>query len=72
MKLLAYLCVAASLCASCATGIAPLSDEEAIACRNEGCAAFTEAEILGILGRAYKDGYIKGWTDFGRQSGRAL
>lgn len=62
--------VALSL-AGCANGVV-MTDEEAVACRTEGCAALTEREFLRFMGRAFKDGYEQGWRDFGRQSGRTL
>ena len=69
MKLLIALCVAVSGCAS--NGVV-MTDEDAKACQIETCAPFTEAEILKIMGAAFKDGYIRGWTDSHRQAGRTL
>lgn len=57
--------------AGCANGVT-LTDEEAVACRNDGCAAFTEREFLQFMGGAFKDGYLKGWTDSNWQGGRSL
>ena len=65
------LVVALLVLAGCATGVT-MSDAEVISCRNEGCAAFTENELLTIMGRAYKDGYLSGWKDAGKQMGRVL
>jgi hypothetical protein len=69
MKLLA-LCAAALLC-SCANGVV-MTDAETKACRDVGCAALTEAELLRFMGKAFKDGYETGWKDFARQSGRSI
>ena len=59
------------LLAGCANGVR-MTDDEAKECRTVGCAAFTEIELLGVMGRAYKDGYLRGWTDSNTQGGRSL
>lgn len=59
------------LLAGCANG-AHMTDEDRINCRNEGCAAFTEAEIRALVNRAGRAGYMQGWTDAHRQAGRGL
>lgn len=59
------------LLAGCASGIR-VSDEEAVACRNEGCAVFTERELMGLVGKAMAEGYRRGWRDANVQAGRDL
>lgn len=68
MKAAALLIV---LLAGCASGIR-VSDEEAVACRNEGCAVFTERELTVLVGKAMSEGYRRGWRDATVQSGRDL
>lgn len=58
-------------CAGCANGV-QMTDEERIACRNEGCAVFTEAELRALQHQAAGVGYRKGWTDATRQAGKDL
>ena len=55
----------------CASGVR-MTDEETIACRNDGCAVFTEAELLQLVNKAGSAGYRKGWEDAHRQAGREL
>jgi hypothetical protein len=64
--LLAFLSLA-----GCANGV-QMSDEETIACRNEGCAVYTERELRDLANRAARAGYRRGWTDAHNQSGRGL
>ena len=59
------------LLAGCASGIR-VSDEEAVACRNEGCAVFTERDLLVLVGKAMAEGYRRGWRDANVQAGREL
>lgn len=59
------------LLAGCANGV-HMTDEDRIACRNEGCAAFTEAELRALVNRAASAGYRQGWTDAHRQSGKGI
>lgn len=60
------------LCLSgCANGVV-MTDKQVIACRNVGCAALTESDLLKFMGGAYKQGYEKGWIDSNRQGGRSL
>lgn len=61
----------ALLLTGCANGVV-MTDEEVLACRNEGCAAFTENEIRALVGKVYKDGYLSGWGDANKQAGRNL
>lgn len=55
----------------CATGV-QMTDEEAAACKAEGCAAFTEQELRDLVNRALVAGYRRGWHDATRQSGHDL
>ena len=59
------------LCAGCASGVR-MTDEESIACRNNGCTAWTDAELLQLVNKAGSAGYRKGWEDAHRQAGRDL
>lgn len=65
---LALLLVA--LLAGCAS--IPRPAAEKAACAKQPCAVFTEQEILKILGKGFKDGYLKGWVDSNVQGGRTL
>lgn len=53
----------------CASGVR-MTDEETIACRNDGCTAWTDAELLQLVNKAATAGYRKGWTDANQQAGR--
>lgn len=55
----------------CANGV-QMSEEETIACRNEGCVVYTERELRDLVNRAQRQGYGRGWTDSNRQGGRDL
>jgi hypothetical protein len=55
----------------CASGV-QMDEAEAIACRNEGCAVFTEAELRALASRAAALGYRKGWTDALRQRSEGI
>ena len=55
----------------CANGVV-MTDEEKVSCRDEGCAAFTMTELQTLVGKVFKDGYLKGWTDSNKQGGRNL
>lgn len=59
------------LLSGCASGI-EMSDEERIACRNEGCSAWTQGELRGLVNRAASEGYRLGWRDANKQAGRGL
>lgn len=48
----------------CASGVR-MTDEEAIACRDAGCTAWTDAELL----RLATAGYRKVWTDANHKRG---
>lgn len=55
------LLVALGLLAGCAApaGV-KMSDEEAAACRAQGCTVWTEAELQGLALEAMRQGYIRG------------
>ena len=55
----------------CASGVR-MTDEEAVACRDAGCTAWTDAELLQLVNKAGAAGYRKGWTDATVQGGRDL
>ena len=57
--------------AGCANGVV-MTDEEKVSCRDEGCAAFTMTELQTLVGKVFKDGYLKGWVDSNKQGGRNL
>lgn len=59
------------LCSGCASGVR-MTDEEVIACRDAGCTAWTDAELLRLVNKAGADGYRKGWADANNQAGRDL
>lgn len=59
----------ALLLAGCANGV-QMTDEETRACRDEGCAAFTERELRALIHKALTEGYRRGWTDAHQQAGR--
>jgi hypothetical protein len=69
--LLVALVLGAMVMAGCATGV-QMTDEERVACRDSGCAAWTETELRTLVDRAVGAGYRKGWTDVVRQSGANL
>jgi len=54
------------LLAGCANGVA-MTDDETIACRNEGCTPWTQGELKGLADRALREGYRRGWRDAMRQ-----
>jgi hypothetical protein len=59
------------LCSGCANGV-QMSDEETIACRNEGCVVYTEREQRTLVDRVLREGYRRGWRDATVQSGRGI
>jgi hypothetical protein len=59
------------LLTGCASGVR-MTDEEAIACRDLGCTAWTDAELLQLVNKAGSVGYRKGWEDAHRQAGRDM
>lgn len=61
--------VALFLCLAGCSGI-QLADEQTIACRNDGCAALTGAQLQTLLERAASAGYKRGWRDANVQAGR--
>jgi hypothetical protein len=65
--LLVAACLGVLFLAGCASGV-QMNDEEAAACRNEGCAVFTERELDALVKRAAEIGYRKGWTNAVRES----
>lgn len=67
---IALLCL---LLAGCASGV-HMTDEEAKACRDAetGCAVFTEHEVVTLIQRAGKIGYVQGWNDANKQAQRGM
>lgn len=55
----------------CANGVA-MTEAETLACRNEGCTAWTEAEVRSLVGRAMNEGFRRGWADAVKQGSRGL
>lgn len=47
-----------------------MTDDEAKACRDAGCTAWTDRELHQLVQRAGMEGYFKGWKDANRQAGR--
>lgn len=67
MKTTASALAVLALLAGCATGI-KMTDQEAAACRAEGCTVWTDAELQGLVLNALRQGYQQG----ARSAGRAL
>jgi hypothetical protein len=65
------LFVIVALISGCANGVL-MTDEEKVACRDSGCAAFTLAELRVLIGKSFKQGYLRGWAESNKQGGRAL
>lgn len=65
---IAILCL---LLAGCASGIR-MTDEEAKACRDQGCSVWTDAELQELAIRIGSQAYRKGWTDAVKQKARDL
>jgi hypothetical protein len=61
----------ALLLAGCASGVR-MSDAQRIECRNEGCVAVTERQVIRLVERAIVEGYKHGWRDANKQAGREL
>jgi hypothetical protein len=58
MKRISFL-LALALLSGCATGV-QMTAEEAAACKAEGCSVWTERELRGLIGEAFKQGYVAG------------
>lgn len=58
----AVLLTMCALAAGCASGVV-MPEEEALACRNQGCSAWTETEVRALIGRVFNDAFRLGWID---------
>jgi uncharacterized protein YceK len=54
-----------TLLAGCASGI-KMTDEEAAACKVQGCTVWTDAELQGLALEAMRQGYISGAQSAGK------
>ena len=63
--------ILATACAGCANGVS-MTEEERLACRNEGCVPFTEVELRTFAGKIGEAAYLKGWTDATKQAGKDI
>jgi uncharacterized protein YceK len=61
----AALIALALLLAGCATGV-KMTDEEAAACKEQGCTVWTDAELQGLALEAMRQGYIRGAQSRGK------
>lgn len=61
-KIILLLLVALS---GCATGVV-MDADEAAACKAQGCTAWTESELRGLIGKAFGQGYQRGKADAGK------
>jgi hypothetical protein len=59
MKAALVLCVLLASCAAAPDGV-QISDDEAQACKAEGCTVWTNAELLELARTIYKKGYEAG------------
>lgn len=55
----------------CASGVV-MTEEERIACRNEGCAPFTNTEIRALIGKVFNDAFRLGWIDATKRAGTGI
>lgn len=53
------LCLLLAGCAQIPAGVT-MDDDEAKACKAEGCTVWTEAELMELIRKAYRKGYEAG------------
>jgi hypothetical protein len=59
------------LLAGCASGV-HMTDEEAKACRDQGCSVWTDADLMQLANKVGSAAYRKGWSDATQQHGKDL
>lgn len=67
------ICIVAMLLVvtGCASGVV-MTDEEQVACRTQGCSAFTSNEIRALIGKVFNDAFRLGWIDATKQRGAGI
>lgn len=55
----------------CANGVV-MTEAETLACRTQGCTAWTENEVRTLIGKAASEGFRRGWADAVKQGSKGI